>query len=93
MTQRPLILKKYAGRKDSYIPRGPTKGVNPPKDLTKGVDLKGRTMARKAIRNHEHCFKNEGKVTLPSGQLTTTSFMQEPEDKVDSIAKTRHQDE
>ena len=38
-------------------------------------------------------LKNKSKVTSPSGQLTTTSFMQEPEDKVDSIAKTRHQDE
>ena len=93
MTCAHLILKKDARRKDYYIPRGPTKGVNPPKDLTKGVDLKGRTMARKDIRNHEHCFKNKGKVTLLSGQLTMTSFMQEPEDKVDSIARTRNQDE
>ena len=68
MTQRPLILKKYAGRKDSYIPRGPTKGVNPPKDLTKGVNLKGRTMARKAIRNHEHCLKKQKQSYIAVGK-------------------------
>ena len=75
MTRTPLILKKYAGRKDSYILRGPTKGVNPPEDLTKDVDLKDRSMARKAVRSHEHCFKNNGKATVPSGLLTTTRFI------------------
>ena len=68
MTRTPLILKKYAGRKDSDILMGPTKGVNPPKDLTEGVNLKGRTMARKVIRNHEHCLKKQKQSYIAVGK-------------------------
>jgi hypothetical protein len=38
--------------------------VKPPKDPTKGVDLKGRTMAIKPIGNHEQSLKDKDKATL-----------------------------
>jgi hypothetical protein len=40
--------------------------VNPPKDPTKGVDLRGRTMARKAKGNPKHCPLGKDKAILPS---------------------------
>jgi hypothetical protein len=38
--------------------------VKPPKDPTKGVDLKGRTIALKPIGRHEQSFKDKAKASL-----------------------------
>ena len=52
-------------------------------------------MAGKAKGNSKHCPFGKDKAILPSEQLTTTSFKQEPEDKVDmySTFKTKNQHE
>ena len=44
--------------------KGSHQMCEPPKDPTKGVDLKGRTMAIKPIGTHEQYLKDKGKATL-----------------------------
>ena len=63
------------------------------KYLTKGVDLKGTTMARKPTEKHKQCLKGKGKATLTSEQFCTLKFKQEPEEKVDSVFRTKIKDE
>ena len=49
-------------------------------------------MAKKHIENHKQRFKDKGKATLIFKQFSTTRFKQDPEDKVDSVFRTRIKD-